>query len=318
MRYFVVASWLLVLVACGGDDASPVDGGPTGDAAAVPPSDGAPTLDTGPGRDSGIGPSGDHASYVPPGLTPEAGTRLVVLGDSISAGSGASSDALVYHALLAQNADGPHPTESAADLETLTGGPVQIVDVSQGGATTGSLARQVDRVRSMISPPVNGHTVVVLTIGGNDLQGSIVGGNPTGAVLDAAIANLRAMVEFFQSPDNFRDGTSIYVADVYDPSDGVAHVPGCFFGLMLPALVAALDVWRDRYIELGTEMGFAVIDTLGHFHGHGHHHDDATNPFYDAADPSGWFADCIHPNDRGHHEIRRLFYEAMDPSYVVD
>ena len=65
-------------------------------------------------------------------------------------------------------------------------------------------------------------------------------------------------------------------------------------------------------------MGFAVIDMLGHFHGHGHNYDHTENPYYDAADPTGWFADCIHANDRGHHEIRRLFYEAMDPSYVVE
>jgi len=73
--------------------------------------------------------------------------------------------------------------------------------------------------------------------------------------------------------------------------------------------VTALDVWRDRYIGLGREMGFAVIDSLGYFHGHGHNYQHMTNPYYDRADPTGWFSDCIHPNDRGHEIIAKL----LDP-----
>lgn len=42
-----------------------------------------------------------------------------------------------------------------------------------------------------------------------------------------------------------------------------------------------------------------------------------TNPDYDRADPTGWFSDCIHPNDRVDSELRRLFFEAIDGRYVV-
>jgi hypothetical protein len=138
-----------------------------------------------------------------------------------------------------------------------------VVDVSAGGATTRNLVQQTNAVGRALTFPVTGHTVVVLTIGGNDLQASIISGDPTGESLDAAMLAIRRMVTFFQDPANFADGTSIYLADVYDPSDGEAYIDGCFLGLMLPELVDALFVWRDRYIELGTEMGFAVIDMLG-------------------------------------------------------
>ena len=37
----------------------------------------------------------------------------------------------------------------------------------------------------------------------------------------------------------------------------------------------------------------------------------------DRDDATGWFSDCIHPNDRGHHELRRLFFEAIDGTYRV-
>jgi len=259
-----------------------------------------------------------HASFVPAGLTPEAATRLVILGDSISAGVGASGSAKVYHALLGLNDDAAYPAEAATDLESLTGSPVEVVDVAVSGARTRNLESQMTALRSSLTLPASGHTVVVVTIGGNDLSGAITGGDPTGGVLTAALRNIRMMVEFFQNPGNFPDGVSVYIGSVYDPSDGEAQIATCFFGLSLPELVAAMDVWRDEYEALGAEMGFAVVDMLGAFHGHAHHYDNAMNPYYDSADPTPWFADCLHPNDRGHHELRRIFYEAMDSSYSAD
>jgi len=314
-------SLLLSLTACS-DDAGPADTGTTADTGIGSDAGDTSVADTSIGdtaaADTLPPPVVGHESYVPPGLTPEVATRLVILGDSISAGSGASSASNIYHALLAANDDGTYPTESDTDLESLTGGAVEIVDVSRGGATTSNLGGQMANLGRAISLPAAGHTVVVLTIGGNDLQSAVLGGDATGALLTDAMGRIRAMVEFFQDPGNFPDGTSLYLAAVYDPSDGQAQIPTCFFGLSLPQLVAALDVWRAEYFALGTEMGFAVVDVLGGFHGHGFFNDNMMNPYYDADDPTHWFSDCIHPNDRGHHEIRRLFYEAMDPTYRAD
>ncbi len=324
--FFLVLSSLLV--GCADDSTEPA------------PDSGA-TADTGPAADGGSDGGGDgavpdasppdatpadgsrpvasgHASFVPRGLTPEAATRLVILGDSISAGVGASGSAKVYHALLGLNDDAAYPVEAATDLESLTGSPVEVVDVAVSGARTRNLESQMTALRSSLTLPASGHTVVVVTIGGNDLSGAISGGDPTGGVLTAALRNIRLMVQFFQNPGNFPDGVSIYVGNVYDPSDGEAQIATCFFGLSLPQLVAAMDVWRDEYESLGAEMGFAVVDMLGAFHGHAHHHDNTMNPYYDTADPTPWFADCLHPNDRGHHELRRIFYEAMDFSYRAD
>ena len=59
-------------------------------------------------------------------------------------------------------------------------------------------------------------------------------------------------------------------------------------------------------------MGFSALDMRGTFLGHGFYYDDPTAPYYDEADPSLWLAnDCIHPNPRGHHEIRTLFWRAI-------
>ena len=55
-----------------------------------------------------------------------------------------------------------------------------------------------------------------------------------------------------------------------------------------------------------------MVDMHGHFLGHGLNYDMTDNAEYDAADPTLWFeSDCIHPNERGHHELRRVFFGAM-------
>lgn len=326
MRWLAVCAF--ALVACGDDSSPMTDGGVDAtsmDASFDAPATDAPADDSGlddagddAGRDSGMPGDSDHMSYFAPGQTPELATRLVILGDSISAGAGAGGASRVYHALLADNDDSTWPDDSDNDLVALTGGDVDIVDYSRGGATTRNLRGQTDGALEEIGLPASGHTIVVLTIGGNDLQSALIGGNPTGPLLDDAIDAIRAMAARFLDPDDFPDGTSLYLATVYDPSDGEAHVDGCFLGLTLPEFVSALDVWRERYIEAGMELGFSVVDALGHYHGHGHNYENMDNPYYDAEDNTGWFSDCIHPNTRGHHELRRLFYEAMDPAYVVE
>jgi lysophospholipase L1-like esterase len=306
------------VVGCGDDDASgPLDASAPRDTGAMLDS-GAAALDAGAGVDADTpsdagGVERGHTSYVPPGLAPTEAARLIVMGDSISAGSGASGREQTYFSLLNENDDEAWPDAMAEDLESKFGVTPEFVSVAVGGHTTTTLRNsQVNALRSRLDPPVEGHSIVVITIGGNDLQGAILSPDPTGEVLDDAMENIRVVIEALQDPEDFPDGTSIYLMNVYDPSDGVAQIEGCFFGLMLPQLVAALDVWSDRYIELGTEMGFAVIDALGRFHGHGFYSDDPENPYYDPADATHWFDDCIHPNDRGHHEIRRLFFEAID------
>ena len=61
------------------------------------------------------------------------------------------------------------------------------------------------------------------------------------------------------------------------------------------------------------EKGFSVVDLRGHFSGHGFNASDSSVYGHDAEDTSNWFDnDCIHPNDRGHHEIRRLFHAAIE------
>jgi hypothetical protein len=261
-----------------------------------------------------------HQSFVPDGLRPTSAARVIVMGDSISAGVGADFGAQSYPSLLHRNLDADYPDDANTDLTSKFGSQLELVNVAVGGSTTGTMSRnQLPALQQRLRAPVEGHSIVVITIGGNDAQAGLLSGSIEGPLLDDAMAAITETIDFLQDPERFPDGTSIYLANVYDPSDGVGFVEGCFFNLEFPEAPAQLGTWDARYRQLAQERGFAVVDLLGAFHGHGYYYGDEANAYYDAADPALWFADdCIHPNPRGHHELRRLFFEAIDGAYVAD
>ena len=99
---------------------------------------------------------------------------------------------------------------------------------------------------------------------------------------------------------------------MYEPSDGTGYNPDCFFGIQYTDRLPALDRYNRLLREMGEEKGFSVVDLRGHCLGHGHNYQDASVDGYDAADNTLWMLeDCIHPNRRGHHEVRRLLHAAI-------
>ena len=302
------------------------DGGQAADAGSDGPGADGGVLDDGGQAPLPIQTAAHHQSYIPPGFTPPAAARLLVMGDSIAAGYGASVETRTsFGPMLYEDDPSADFSEPGADLKTLYGDDLLYRQLGLPGATSEDLAAAVcagceiqDLFEQQETWPPEGHTIVAITIGGNDLSGSLFSGGFTGQLMEDALDNLAKVVAFLQDPANFPDGTTIYVATVYDPTDGEDHASACYFDVTVPDISAAINVWRERYIDLGKEMGFAVVDTLSHFRGHGWNYGNESNPFYDEDDPSLWFADCVHPNDQGHSEYRRVFFEAIDAKYVAD
>lgn len=260
-----------------------------------------------------------HESYVPDDYQPDSAARLIIMGDSISAGVGAHPRSNFYGSLLHQNNDDLYPVEQGNDLVSIYGEEMEFINVAFGGAITNNLASQAEDLAGHIDYPAVGHTIVVITIGGNNYQILLlVGQDFAGKFLGLAIEDIRDLYNWYQDKKRFPDGVSFYVAVVYDPSDGVGQIDECFGGMELVGAVEGLESWYRAYMDLGREEGFSVVDMLGFFHGHGFHYDDPANPYYDSADPTHWFDDCIHPNNLGHHELRRLFLETIDDAYVAD
>jgi lysophospholipase L1-like esterase len=261
------------------------------------------------------------SSYSPEGYVAEDPARVIFLGDSITAGAGASSDSLAYPALTVENDDGEWSGWGDHDLRSVFDNGFEVVDVSRGGATTDTLrSQQLPALTDELGDTVAGETIVIMTVGGNDMQAAllpILNAQDQDAVANEAIGevadNMAAVMDYFADTDRFSDGVFVYFANVYEPTDAVGQSNSCFFGIDFSTILRYFDQANDTMRSLAEESGAGMVDLRGHFLGHGVYASDDSIDAYDEADATEWFAnDCIHPNDRGHHEIRRLFVTAVE------
>lgn len=253
-------------------------------------------------------------SWVPEAFPPAAVERVVFFGDSITEGVGVNNHDNSYVGLLLGD-DGAErwPEHEGGDLVDRFG-ELEVLDVSVGGATTDTvISNQLPEVDATLGPVASGPTLVLGTIGGNDALFALL--NPDGleGAREQLLDNLREIVDFFYDEARFPDGAYLYLTNVYEPTDGMGQHASCFYGLDLSHVLVDLEPTNQATLGLAQEQGWAWIDLRGHFLGHGYFHEDPSIEQHDPDDPSLWFVeDCIHPNARGHHEIRRLFLAALD------
>lgn len=284
---------------------------------------GCPTSDGGQADDDDDGgptlePDPDTNSYVPDGYRASAPERIIFLGDSITAGVGASAGSLTYPSLLVNNDDDEWGDYGDVDLRGLFG-EMDVVDVSAGGATTDTVqAQQLPNLSGVLGDSVSGESLIVITIGGNDMQANLLqiltgGDEVADEVIGEVVNNLHDFVDYFDDADRFPDGTFIYLSNVYEPTDSFGQVDQCLFGFDIGPVMHNFDQANDAIRGVAEERGTGMIDLRGHFMGHGWYNEDPDLPWHHPVDPTRWFDDdCIHPNDRGHHELRRLFHAAID------
>lgn len=251
-------------------------------------------------------PDPDAASWSPEHFPPDQLDRVVFLGDSITYGYGIDVAANQYKNLLVENHDRRWPTFAGDDL-TARYGAVEVLDASRNGAETDDLQGQIDQLRSQ---PTDGTTAVFVTIGGNDLVGALTSPGGLDNIAPRIEANVADAVDALQA---LYPQSHLLFTNVYEPTDGEGQTNACFMGLSVAAAEPALDDANARTLALAKDRGFAWVDLRGHFKGHGFNHERETIDAYHDDDPTLWLqSDCIHPNARGHHELRRLFLAAFD------
>jgi lysophospholipase L1-like esterase len=270
----------------------------------------------------------DVNSYIPENYTPENPVRVIYMGDSITDGYGQKSG-LPYAELLIENDSDMWPDYDDNDLTSSFPSITEVIDVAVGGAVTNDISSsQLNNVDARLDDVVSGQTIVVMTIGGNDMSGAMLNILATGqTAADSTMANmesnLQKMVDFYHDSARFPDGVNIYFTNVYDPTDDLGYADQCaiFFGLDLSSIWMYFHQANDGFRAFAEANNVSMVDMAGHFYGHGLNHDDETMPNFDTADSTQWFnSDCLHPNDIGHHEIRRLFHAAIEghPLYLEE
>ena len=153
---------------------------------------------------------------------------------------------------------------------------------------------------------------MIMTVGGNDLQSVFLNPSIVEERLEKTVRNWRRISEYFLDEQRFPDVATVLFANVYEPTDAVGQAGDCFYGLDISLLLPSLHDANTQFRGLVEELGFSVLDMRGTFLGHGFNYNDPNTPYYVEDDPSLWLAnDCIHPNSRGHHEIRTMFWKAI-------
>jgi hypothetical protein len=173
-------------------------------------------------------------------------------------------------------------------------------------------------------PRADARTVgfVVITTGGNDLIHNYGRTPPRkqamyGATMEQAkpwieefADRLETMVSEFES--RFPGGCHIFLADLYDPTDGVGDITR-----------AGLPAWPDGMKVLGAyneaikgcankHASVHLVNFHDAFLGHGIHCRQFWSRHYDISDPHYWYYTNLEdPNERGYDAIRRLFLIEM-------
>ena len=116
-----------------------------------------------------------------------------------------------------------------------------MIDVSKGGSWTGTVLNdQIDRLEDALTLPYDGETLVVITVGGNDLQSVLL--NPSGVDerIEKTVNNWRTIAEYFLDEQRFPGGATVLMANVYEPTDAVGQVDNCFYGFNISSLLPSL------------------------------------------------------------------------------
>ena len=265
----------------------------------------------------GSGPAGPPVATAP--FNAPWSTRKVVLltiGDSVTAGFGSTRGHSFVEMLTKQPVNDDQKLKDCSLTKVFP--TLIVVRKAISGSTSFHLAGQIPK------KPYDADTlgVVVMTSGGNDLIHDYGRSPPNEhAMYGASWAQAQPWLPGYASrlddtvtrlEQLFPGGFHLFVANIYDPTDGVgdiasAGLPAWPDGLkILTAYNALITAFADKHPQVH------LVDMHGLFLGHGIHCSDTRHPHYHPDDPHYWyFRNLEDPNDRGYDALRRIFLNQM-------
>ncbi len=243
---------------------------------------------------------------------------LIGLGDSVTAGLGARKGYSYFDRLL-KNPDDEWPEMLEINLRKVFPNLTATNLALSGSTSLDHARRQLPRLPAADS---NTLAVVVITTGGNDLIHNYGRTEPKeGAMFGASweqaqpwIANFAARLE--QMLDDisgrFPGGCAIFLADIYDPTDGTGDarrvgLPLWPDGLRIHAAYNAII-----YSAAAQRENVHLVKLREPFLGHGLSCRRIWSKHYRRDDPHYWFwMNLEDPNERGYDAVRRQFLLAM-------
>ncbi len=267
----------------------------------------------------GEGPAGP---VVPDELFRRAWTQrqvlLVGMGDSVTAGFGASEKHSYFDRLVA------NPPDEFPEMQGICLASVlpnfKFTNLAMSGSTSiDHFRRQLPKLASADSNTLG---IVVLTTGGNDIIHNYGQSPPReGAMYGASLRQAEPWIASFEQRleslvsalhERFAGGCHIFLANIYDPTDGLGDIERAG---MPPWKEAGpvLNAYQQIIKRCAEKHSFVhLVNLHDAFLGHGLHCTQLWQAHYRRADPHYWyFVNVEDPNDRGYDAIRRLFLLEM-------
>lgn len=253
--------------------------------------------------DSAGNPDGSSADQPGPHACVAKPTRVVVLGDSITACSVVGGP---------QSAD--CASKKFADYVIATYGQSAVYqNLAVGGAKLADIAGQLANIQSAPGP-----ALVMIYIGGNDLSPFIFQSDAaamqawTGTIspmLDSVYANVFSTLA---DTSKFPAGATLLVNTQYNPFDDCTAPP---YNLS-QAKTNVLHMFNEKVKGIANAKGEKAIWVNQHtpFLGHGHHYNVASCPHY-MAGAVGWMQDTIHANPAGNIDLANVMKNGADRLY---
>jgi lysophospholipase L1-like esterase len=243
---------------------------------------------------------------------------LLGIGDSVTAGFGASPG-MGYFDRLVENPKNEFPDMEGKCLSKVLPNLIQRNLAIAGYSSLECLEHQIPKIGVQDEDTFG---VIVMTIGGNDIIHNYGTSAPKegamyGASLEQAtpwIDNFRTRLDeiFDQIQGKFPGGCEFFIANIYDPTDGIGDAEN-----------AGLPQWPDGLKILGRynaiiaaaadkRKNVDLVNMHDAFLGHGIHCLKFWRRHYDARDPRYWYGENLEdPNDRGYDALRRVFLTEM-------
>ena len=243
---------------------------------------------------------------------------LLAMGDSITAGFGMGKGYGYVDRMLDNPPDEFDDMNGICLRKVLPN--ITLWNIAVSGST--SLQHQDYIDTKLEAQPDDVFGLVVMTTGGNDLI-HFYGQRPPkeDAMYGATFEQARPWIDNFRNrldemiertTQKFPGGCVIFLADIYDPSDGVGD-PASAFLPPWPDCMKILAEYND-ILRKAAEKHHNVVPVPLHaaFLGHGTHCTQIWRKNYRWGDPTYWFASNLEdPNIRGFDAIRRLFLIAI-------
>jgi len=244
---------------------------------------------------------------------------LVGIGDSITDGFGAS-DGFSYFERLIQN-----PPNDSKDMNGKNLSAVFPNLKSANLSISGSVSLDhLAQIRKIANKDPNTIGIIVMTTGGNDIIHSYGRKPPKEcAMYGATLEQAKPWIENYKErldkmviilKDKFPGGCYIFLANIYDPSDGTGDTKEFFTGLPpWPDGLAIHKAYNKIIAQCAKRYEHVhLVDIYTPFLGHGIHCKKFWLKHYRFSDPHYWYNLNIEdPNDRGYDAIRRLFLNEM-------